>query len=212
MDVGILGSGDVGRALGRGFARHGHAVTLGTRAPEREELRRWAAETGARVGTFAEAAGAADLLVLATHGDGTLSAIEMAGPARFAGKTVIDATNPLDFSNGPPPTLSISGDDSAGERVQRALPDARVVKGFNIVGNAFMVDPDLPGGPPTMFIAGDSDEAKATVRALLDDFGWETSDLGGIGASRYLEALAMVWILHGFRTGTWAHAFKLLRA
>lgn len=210
MDVGIIGSGVVGQALGRGFARKGHTVTLGTRSPERAELQQWAQETGARVGTFAEAAGAGEVVVLATNGHGTLHALELAGTEHFAGKVVIDATNPLDFSNGPPPTLSVAGDSSAGEQIQQALPEARVVKCFNIVSATHMVDPDLPGGPPTMFIAGDDAAAKGAVLEILDAFGWETSDIGGIEASRYLEGLAMVWILHGFRTGTWKHAFKLL--
>jgi predicted dinucleotide-binding enzyme len=211
MDVGVIGSGIVGQTLGRGFAGRGHSVTLGTRSPDREELQAWSRETGARLGSFADAAGAADVVVLATAWDGAENALSMAGPERFAGKLVLDATNPLDFSAGPPPRVSVSGADSAGERVQRMLPAARVVKCFNIAGNRLMIDPDLPGGPPTMFIAGDDDAAKATATEILESFGWETADIGGIEASRWLEGMAMAWIWYGFRTGTWNHAFKLLR-
>ena len=212
MDIGIIGSGTVGRTLGKGFIDHGHPVRLGTRTPERDDLRQWASDTGGTVTSNADAAAFGDVLVLATNWDGTEQAIQLAGPDHFAGKLVLDATNPLDFSSGPPPKLAVDGTDSAGERIQRWLPDAQVVKCFNIVGAPFMVDPEIPGGPPTMFIAGDSDEAKAQAWAILDDFGWETVDIGGIEGSRYLEAMAMAWILHGFRSGTWSHAFKLLRA
>jgi predicted dinucleotide-binding enzyme len=211
MDVGIIGSGVVGRTLGAGFASRRHSVTLGTRSPEREELRDWARDTGGRLGSFADAAGATDLVVLATAWTGTMSALELAGPERMAGKVVLDATNPLDFSAGVPPRLAVSGEDSAGEQIQRLLPGARVVKCFNIAGNTQMVEPSLPGGPPTMFIAGNEDSAKATATEILDSFGWETADLGGIEASRWLEAMAMAWIVYGFRAGTWGHAFKLLK-
>jgi predicted dinucleotide-binding enzyme len=210
MDVGVIGSGIVGRTLGRGFTARNHSVTLGTRSPEREDLQAWARETGARLGSFADAADAADVVVLATAWDGTESALSMAGPDRLAGKLVLDATNPLDYSAGTPPGLAVSGDDSAGERVQRMLPGAHVVKCFNIAGNRLMVDPDLPGGPPTMFIAGDDEAAKARTIEILHSFGWEAADLGGIVASRWLEGIAMAWIWYGFRTGTWNHAFKLL--
>ncbi|HEU4787844.1 MAG TPA: hypothetical protein VFS57_10555, partial [Gemmatimonadaceae bacterium] len=101
--------------------------------------------------------------------------------------------------------------DSGGDQVQRWLPDARVVKAFNIVGNAHMFRPEFPGGPPDMFIAGNDESAKATVSGILKSFGWEVIDLGGIEGSRYLEPMAMAWVVHGFRSGSWNHAFKLLR-
>ncbi|MGI0036654.1 MAG: NADPH-dependent F420 reductase, partial [Nitrososphaera sp.] len=116
-----------------------------------------------------------------------------------------------DFSKGMPPRLAVGQTDSAGETVQRLLPQAKVVKAFNIVGNAHMVHPDFPGGPPTMFICGNDNEAKRTVEMILDSFGWEIVDIGGIEGSRYLEALAMLWIAYYFRTNNADHAFKLLR-
>jgi hypothetical protein len=166
----------------------------------------------AAAGTFEEAASHAELAVLATGWSGTENAIGLAGPQNLAGKVVIDVTNPLVFGEEGPPALALGHDDSAGEQVQRWLPDSRVVKAFNIVGNPYMVDPDLPGGPPTMFIAGDDGDAKDTVTGVCEHFGWpDVSDLGGIEMSRYLEPLAMVWIVHGFRAGSWDHAFRLLR-
>ncbi|HLU65658.1 MAG TPA: hypothetical protein VKZ63_05255, partial [Kofleriaceae bacterium] len=122
----------------------------------------------------------------------------------------IDATNPLDFSGGMPPRL-LSPDGSGGQEVQRLAPKAKVVKAFNTVGNALMVNPQLPGGPPTMFICGDDDGAKQTVAEVCRAFGWEVADIGGIDASHYLEAMCLVWVLHGARSGAWNHAFKLLR-
>ena len=207
--VGILGSGVVGRALASGFLKVGHSVKIGSRDPEK--LAEWASKSGpgASAGTFEEAAQFGDLLVLATLGSGTESAIGLAGHANFGGKVVIDATNPLDFSTGAP-RLYVGHTDSLGEQVQRWLPNARVVKAFNTAGNALMVDPELPGGPPTMFLCGNDDEAKKLVSQVCHHFGWEVSDIGGIEGSRYLEPMCMVWVLHGFRSGSWMHAFKML--
>lgn len=210
VNIGILGSGDVGKALARGFILLGHDVMIGSRDPEK--LRDWAADAGehASAGTFEETARFGDILVLATLGTGTASAIELAGKSNFDGKVVIDTTNPLDFSTGAP-RLSVGFDDSLGEQVQRLLPKARVVKAFNTVGNAHMVKPDFPNGPPTMFIAGNDDESKRLVSQICDHFGWDVSDLGGIEASRYLEPMCMTWVVHGIRSKSWNHAFKLLK-
>lgn len=150
--------------------------------------------------------------MLATLWAGTADAIRMADPSNFAGKVVIDVTNPLDFSKGMPPRLAIGHTDPAGETVQRMLHDSKVVKAFNIVGNPHMIHPDFPGGPPTMFICGNDDEAKKTVvDNILTKFGWETIDIGGIEGARLLEPLALLWTMHYFRTGDGNHAFKLLR-
>jgi predicted dinucleotide-binding enzyme len=213
MNIGILGTGDVGRALGKGFITLGHAVKIGARDAGNEKALAWAREMGARAsaGTFADAAAFGEIIVLATLGVANESAIRLAGLDRFRGKVVIDTTNPLDFSGGMPPRLAVSGSDSGGEQVQRLLPDADVVKAFNTVGNALMFRPDLPGGPPDMFICGNDDRAKSTVTAILKDFGWAIVDVGGIEGSRYLEAMCMVWVLAAMRTNTWVQAFKLLR-
>lgn len=209
--IGILGSGDVGRALAAGFAGLGHDVKIGSRDPQK--LAAWAETAGPHVstGTFDETARFGDILVLATLGVGTEDAIRLAGIDAFDGKVVIDTTNPLDFSQGMPPRLSIGHTDSLGEVIQRLLPKARVVKAFNTVGNALMVNPQLPGGPPDMFLCGNDEDAKKIVTQICKHFGWGVVDLGGIDASRYLEPMCLVWVLHGARTGTWAHAFKLLK-
>lgn len=212
MNVGILGSGDVGKALARGFASRGHSVTIGSRSPEKlADFTKEHFHGVMGAASFEHAARAGELLVIATLFAGTKSALDLAGPKNFAGKVVIDVTNPLVFEHGKLPALSVSGEDSAGESVQRWLPEAHVVKAFNTVGNALFIDPHFPGGPPTMFIAGNDDGAKNKVAQIAESFGWETIDAGPIEASRYLEALAMLWIEYAFRTNTWQHAFKLLR-
>lgn len=199
MRIGILGSGAVGQALARGLARHGHDVRIGTRQDAVEDL---------PIGSPGDVAAEADLVFLSVLGT---AAVDVATGVReqLRGKVLVDTTNPLDFSSGGP-GLFVGHTDSLGEQVQRAVPEARVVKAYNTVGNALMVDPDLPGGPPSMFLGGDSEDAKATVTALLEATGWGAIDLGGIEASRYLEPMCIAWVLHGVRTGTWDHAFRLL--
>jgi predicted dinucleotide-binding enzyme len=199
MRIAVLGSGVVGKALAAGYAEHGHEVRIGTRQ---------AALDGFTVDSAAGAAAWADVVVLAVKGEASVDVITGVAD-EVAGKVVIDTTNPLHFSTGKP-ALFVGWSDSLGERVQRAAPGAKVVKAYNIVSNTLMVDPELPGGPPTMLIAGNDEDAKATVTGLLTGTGWEVSDLGGIDASRHLEAICMAWVLHGARTGTWDHAFKLL--
>lgn len=211
--IGVLGTGDVGRVLGAGFAALGHQVKIGSREPDSEKVQKWVAEHGAHAsaGTFAETADFGSVLVLATLWSGTQSAIELAGPGRFAGKVVIDATNPLAFKPNAPPGLALGHTDSGGEQVQRWLPEAHVVKAFNTVGNAHMVNPSFPGGPPDMFICGNDDAAKKTVSELLTAFGWPSIDIGGIEGARLLEPMCLLWVMHGIRSGSWNHAFKLLR-
>jgi len=209
MRVGILGSGDVGKTLAGGFAGLGHEVKIGSRDPGK--LEDWLEKTGpkASAGTFAEAAAFGEILVLSTLWGGTEHAIQLAEVENFAGKVVIDTTNPLSFEGGP--HLAIGHTDSGGEQVQRWLPAARVVKAFNMVGYAHMVHPDFPGGPPDMFICGNDDEAKKTVTGILKDFGWPAIDIGGIEGSRLLEPMCILWVAYGARTGGWNHAFKMLR-
>jgi predicted dinucleotide-binding enzyme len=213
MNVAILGSGGVGQALGTGFATIGHDVKIGTRHPNDEKIVAWIEKTGAKASaaSFSDAATFGDLAVLATAWSGTENALKLAGAANLAGKVVIDATNPLRFAPNSPPTLALGWTDSGGEQVQRWLPGAKVVKAFNIVGNAHMFRPQFPGGPPDMLIAGNDAGAKATVTDSLKAFGWSVIDIGGIEGARYLEPLAMTWVLYGIRTNSWNHAFKLLR-
>lgn len=216
MNIGILGSGDVGRRLGDGLIALKHKVKIGTREPGKRDLQQWINNHGqekAAVGTFAEAASFGDdLIFLATLWDGAPNAIKTANVKNFTGKIVIDVTNPLDFSKGMPPKLVVGHTDSAGEIVQRLLPESKIVKALNTVGNIQMINPDFQGGPPTMFVCGNDKDAKKTVAdSILTPFGWETIDIGGIEGSRLLEPLAMLWIIYYFKTNTGNHAFKLLR-
>ena len=213
MKIGIIGSGDVGRTLASGFIKYGHEVMLGSRDISQEKVQQWLGGSGkhASLGNFAEAAVFGEVVILATPWSGTKNAVDLAGASNFVGKTVIDVTNPLDFSGGIPPKLAVGMTDSAGEMVQNWLPGANVVKAFNIVGSSHMINPQFPEGKPDMFICGNDQKSKETVKSFLDDFGWQTIDLGNIEMSRLLEPLALVWIVYGFKTNTWAHAFKLLR-
>jgi 8-hydroxy-5-deazaflavin:NADPH oxidoreductase len=211
--VGVLGSGEVGRRLAQGFRSRGHDVMIGSRDPDKPELREWLSGDGAGIlcGNLADTAGHGEMLVLAVLGDAAEDAIAEAGAENFTGKIVIDAMNPLDFSGGFPPKLSIAGADSLGEHVQRALPGASVVKAFNTIGNPYFVDPAFADGEPTMLIAGNDEAAKHTVTDLLADFGWaDTVDIGGIEGSRELEAICIAWVKIGAARGAWDHGFKLL--
>jgi len=213
MKVGILGSGDVARALGTGFVTLGHEVRLGSRTTNNPKAVAWAQGTHGKgsTGTFSDAAAFGELVVLATFGMATGEAIRLAGTSHFDGKLVIDATNPLAFSDRGP-SLAISGSTSAGEENQKALPKAHVVKAFNIVNNAHMFRPNFPNGPPDMIICGNDGPAKKRVEALLHDFGWPSVlDIGGIEGSRELESLCILWVKSSMSLGNFNTAFKLLR-
>jgi predicted dinucleotide-binding enzyme len=212
MNVGILGSGIVAQTLGAGFLKHGHAVLLGTRDPGK--LAEWQrGNPKARLGSGADAAAFGELLVLAVKGDAALDALRLAGPA-LEGKVVLDATNPI----APAPPVNgvlrffTSLDDSLMERLQRAHPNVRFVKAFSSAGNARMVNPQFAAGRPTMFICGNDPKAKVVVTGVLDQFGWETLDLGAVEAARAIEPLCILWCIPGFLRNEWTHAFKVLHA
>jgi len=211
MKVGVLGSGDVAKVLGSGFLKHGHDVMMGTRTASK--LADWGKQNPrGKVGGFADTARFADLVVLAVKGTTALEALRAAGAANLAGKPVIDATNPI--ADVPPVNGVVKFftnlDESLMERLQREFAGARFVKAFNSVGNAFMVNPHFKGGKPTMFICGNDEAAKQTVRSILDQFGWETADMGKVEAARAIEPLCMLWVIPGFLRNEWSHAFKLL--
>jgi 8-hydroxy-5-deazaflavin:NADPH oxidoreductase len=211
--VAILGSGQVGDALAKGFLADGHQVMRGTREPSKLAAWQQAAGDAASVGTFAEAAAWGELVLLAVKGTAAEECIDLAGADHLAGKTVIDATNPI--ANEPPENGVIkyftTMDQSLMERLQARAPQAKLVKAFSCVGNAFMVRPDFGGVKPTMFIAGDSADAKREVTELLERWGWETEDMGGAAGARAIEPLCILWCIPGFLRNEWTHAFKLLK-
>ena len=199
------------KALGGGFLKHGHDVMMGTRAPGK--LADWAKQNGkASIGGFADAAKFAELGVLAVKGAAATEALRAAGAANLAGKPVIDATNPIADAAPVNGVLKFytSLDESQMERLQREFSNVRFVKAFNSVGNASMVNPRFPGGKPTTFICGNDEAAKRIVSGILDQFGWETADMGKAEAARAIEPLCMLWCIPGFLRNDWSHAFKLL--
>ncbi|MDX6676030.1 MAG: 8-hydroxy-5-deazaflavin:NADPH oxidoreductase [Solirubrobacteraceae bacterium] len=207
MHIGVLGTGTVGRTLAQALLDHGHDVRMGARAAGNDKAVAWADAGGplASEGSFADAAAFGELVINATAGAASLDALEMAGAEQLAGKVLIDVANPLDMSKGMPPTLTVCNDDSLAESIQRAYPDVRVVKALNTVTAAVMVAPELVPGDHTIFVCGNDDVAKATVRGLLEEFGWAPAsilDLGDIGAARGLEMYLPLWLRLWGATGT----------
>lgn len=212
MKVGVLGSGTVAATLASGFLKHGHEVVLGSRTPEK--LKGWAAENPkGKTGNFADAAAFGDVVVLAVKGTAAAEALRRGGETNLAGKVVIDACNPIAEA---PPTNGVlqfftSTNESLMEQLQKQFAGARFVKAFNSVGAQFMVNPSFEGGKPTMFICGNDEAAKKTVVGILDQFDWESADMGGAEAARAIEPLCMLWCIPGFLRNEWSHAFKLLK-
>lgn len=213
--IGILGSGIVAKTLGNGFLKHGYEVMLGSR--DASKLSDWKSAGGAsaHVGSFAEAAAFGELVVLAVKGEAALDALALAGVQNLSGKTVIDTTNPIDHSrppvNGVLPFFS-EINHALMERLQAAFPDSHFVKAFSCVGNPFMVNPSFPEGKPSMFICGNSEHAKQQVSHILNQFGWNTEDMGKVESARAIEPLCMLWCIPGFLQGKWNHAFSIVRA
>ena len=210
--VTVLGSGPVAKVLASGLKTHGYEVRIGNRSLGK--IAALGKEAGIPTGTPAEAAAWADTVVLAVAGRAAEEALAGAGVANLRGKIVIDTTNPI---AGEPPVDGVlrfftGPNDSLMERLQAAFPDARFVKAFNSVGNAFMVGPSFAGGKPTMFYCGNDAAAKADIARLIEQFGWEGADMGTAVAARALEPLCQLWCIPGLRENRWSHAFKLLRA
>lgn len=209
LSIGVIGSGTVGQVLAAGYAQKGHAVTIGTRSPEK--LTSWKEKNpGVGISDVATAA-AADVVIVAVAGLGATNAVESAGAA-LNGKVVIDACNPIAGApvNGFIPYFT-GPNDSLMERLQALVPGARFVKAFNSVGNAVMIDPAFTAGRPTMFICGNDAAAKSTVTALLDEVGWDAEDVGGVEMARAVEPLCQLWCATGFLGRGWGHAFKVVR-
>jgi len=211
MKIGVIGSGEVAKSLGEGFIRHGHEVMLGSRDPGK--LADWSSKnSGSKTGSFADAAKFGEALVLAVKGTAALEALEGAGAGALDGKTVMDTTVPIADAAPVNGVLKYftSLDESLMERLQNACPQAHFVKCFSSVGNTQMVNPKFAAGKPTMFICGNDDGAKQQVKGFLDQFGWETADMGAVEGARAIEPLAMLWCIPGFLRNEWTHAFKVL--
>jgi 8-hydroxy-5-deazaflavin:NADPH oxidoreductase len=197
MRIGVLGTGSVGQAIATRLRELGHEVTMGARDATNPKATAWAAEHGGRAGTFADAVDGAEVVVNATAGVGSLAAVEAAGGnAAFAGTVLLDVSNPIDWSTGEL-RLTVPDADSLAEQLQRALPDAQVVKSLNSVNGSVMVHPELVPGEHTMFISGDHATAKATVTGLLREFGWPAEsllDLGALTAARAQERYIALWV------------------
>ena len=212
MKVGVLGTGTVGQALASKLVSLDHDVVMGSRQAGNEKAVTWAAAAGgsaaggsAGEGAFATAAAFGELVVNATAGAVSIAALTAAGAENLAGKVLIDVSNPLDFSAGMPPTLTVCNTDSLGEQIQRAFPDALVVKALNTMNADVMVTPGVLGGSHTVFMAGDVAAAKAQVAELLVSFGWppgDILDLGDISASRGVEMYLPLWLRLWGATGT----------
>ncbi|MEO6168988.1 MAG: NAD(P)-binding domain-containing protein [Chitinophagales bacterium] len=197
MNIGILGTGAVGNAIATKLIQLGHTVKMGSRTAVHEKALAWVNKNGpaASQGTFEDATRFGELIILCLNGAGTIDALKMAGIENFMGKTVIDITNPLDFSKGMPPTLFVSNTNSLGEEIQKILTDASIVKTLNIVTADVMVNPSLVPGDIDMLLCGNDEQAKATTVKLLQDFGWKnTIDLGTIQSARYMEAYVLLWV------------------
>lgn len=213
MKVGVIGSGDVGKTLAAGFLKHGHEIMIGTREPAR--LAEWQKKNAkGQIGSFSQTAAFGEVVVLAVKGSIAAEALRAAGSKNLEGKLVIDACNPI--ADAPPVNgllkLFTTQDESLMERLQKEFPGAHFVKAFNSVGAPQMVNPEYQGGiRPTMFICGNNDGAKATATKILDQFGWETADMGKVEAARAIEPLCVLWCILGFTKNEWTHAFKLLR-
>ena len=211
MKVGVLGSGDVAKSLAEGFIKHGHQTMIGTR--DAAKLAEWQRNNPkAQVGSFSETAAFGEVLALAVKGSVAADVLRLAGSANLDGKLVMDACNPI--ADAPPVNgvlkFFTTLDDSLMERLQREFPKVHFVKAFNSVGNRQMVNPQYKAGKPTMFICGNDDGAKVVTAQILEQFGWETADMGKVESARAIEPLCMLWCVLGFTKNEWTHAFKLL--
>lgn len=215
MNIAVLGTGGVGQTLASKLVDLGHDVTMGSRQAGNEKAVAWAERAGdsAAEGSFADAAASAELVVNATAGAASLDALTAAGAGNLAGKIVVDVANPLDFSAGMPPTLTVCNDDSLGEQIQRTFTDAQVVKALNTMNSDVMVNPAMLSGPHSVFVCGNDPDAKAGVSELLESFGWPSADivdLGDITAARGAEMYVAFWVRLYMTHGTGHFNVKLV--
>jgi predicted dinucleotide-binding enzyme len=212
--IGVIGSGDVGKALSLGFAERGYEVFIGSR--DSYKLDEWKLENNnnIRTGTFEDSARFGDIIILAVKGSAALNALKLADINNFENKVVIDVTNPIDDTVPPVNGVLkffINSNESLMELLQKQAPKAKFVKAFNSIGYQLMVKPDFKRCKPTMFICGDDYNAKDEVMKILEDFGWSPEDMGKANAAGAIESLCILWCLPGFNKNDWSHAFKLLK-
>ena len=199
MKIGILGTGIVGATLGSKLVQLGNEVKMGSRTPNNEDATKWATSNGPKAsnGTFSDAAAFGEVVFNCTAGTVSLAALKLAGSANLKGKVLVDVANPLDFSKGMPPTLTVCNTDSIGEQIQRTFPNVKVVKALNTMNCKVMVEPSLVPGEHNLFVAGNDAQAKAKVHGILESFGWEEGsiiDLGDITAARGTEMVLPLWL------------------
>jgi len=217
MKIAVLGTGMVGNAIGSKLIQVGHTVKMGSRTGNNEKAMAWVntAGSGASQGTFADAAAFGDVVFNCTSGGASLEALNLAGKDNLKNKIIVDIANPLDFSKGMPPTLSVVNDNSLGESIQKAFPESKVVKTLNTLNCQLMVNPKaINNGDHTIFIGGNDAEAKSTVRKILKSFDWKDGqiiDLGDITTSRGTEQVLPIWIRLMGALGTPMFQFKVVR-
>lgn len=210
--VGILGTGDVGKTLAKGFLKHGYQVAIGSDHPEKlSEFKRENPQI--EIATFEQAAQSGETVVLCVKGTVAEKIIEKV-KRHLSGKTIIDATNPI--ADAPPQNgvlkFFTTLDESLMERLQKIAPDAQFVKALNSIGSGLMINPNFRNNTrPTMFICGNNDDAKKKVYEILEKFGFEIEDMGKAESARAIEPLCILWCIPGFLRNEWAHAFKLLK-
>lgn len=220
MKIAVLGTGSVGETIGSALIAKGHQVKMGSRIAGNEKATEWVRKSGANAlqGTFADAAAFGEIIFNATKGENSIDALKQAGATNLKGKILIDIANPLDFSNGIPPSLlpSLSNTNSLGEEIQKTFPDVKVVKTLNTMWCGIMVNPAIIGGGDHVnYLCGNNADAKATVKNLLvDNFGWKEEnllDLGDITNARGTEAVLPIWLRVYMATNNGAFNFKIVK-
>lgn len=215
MNIGILGTGIVGQTIGTKLIQLGNDVMLGSRTTDNEKAIEWTKQNGSKAshGTFAQAAGHGNILFNCTAGSASQDALNQAGKENLNGKILVDVANPLDFSNGMPPALSICNTDSLGERIQKTYPDVKVIKALNTMNCNLMVNPSLLKGDHDVFICGNDKAAKSEVESILKEwFDWKTViDLGDITAARGMEMILPFWLRLMGKFQTPNFNFKIVR-
>lgn len=213
MKYGVFGTGMVGLAIANRLVELGHEAMIGTREPSKSGDKLKSKNEAVKVGTFAESASFGDVLFNATNGAGSLEALKLAGESNLNGKVLVDISNPLDFSKGMPPSLSVSNTDSLGEQIQRTFPNLKVVKSLNTVTAAIMVNPrDVADGDHHVFVSGNNAGAKDTVIGILKEFGWiHILDLGDITTARGAEMYLPIWLRMWGALGTGMFNVKVMK-